>query len=168
MPRFASSPRRSPGQQALGLLGWLALAFSAAAIGGLGSMDASAFYAQLDKPAWAPPASVFGPVWSVLYLSMGVAAWLVWRAPGESRGALGWWLAQLVANTLWSWLFFTWRAGAWAFADALALLLLVALTVAAFWRVRPLAAALLLPYLGWAGFAAVLTWRLWQGNPGLL
>jgi translocator protein len=163
-----SPARPRLGVQVLALAGWIALAFAAAGVGAIASIDAAAFYAQLDKPAWAPPASVFGPVWSVLYLLMGVSSWLVWREPGDHRRALAWWVAQLVANTLWSWLFFAWMQGAWAFADAVLLLVLVAITLVAFWRVRPLAAVLLVPYLAWVGFAAALTWRVWQGNPGLL
>lgn len=103
--------RNSTQAQVIGLVGWLALTFVAAGIGSIASMDAQAFYAQLVKPAWAPPASLFGPVWSVLYLLMGVAAWLVWRErPSQSvDGALGLYLMQLAANALWSWLFFAWH-----------------------------------------------------------
>lgn len=133
-------------------------------------MDAPVFYAQLDKPGWAPPAWLFGPVWSVLYLLMGVAAWLVWRErPSQGvDGALGLYLLQLGLNALWSWLFFGWRQGALAMVDVVLLLALVAVTAAAFWRLRPLAGALLLPYLAWVGFASALTWAVWQRNPGLL
>jgi benzodiazapine receptor len=161
---------RSPGSQAVGLVSWLALTFVAAGLGALASIDAASFYAQLVRPSWAPPASVFGPVWSVLYLLMGVAAWLVWREQPakESTVALGLYVVQLAANALWSWLFFGWRIGAFAFVDVLVLLALIVATVAAFWRVRRLAAILLLPYLAWVSFASALTWSVWQGNPGAL
>lgn len=156
--------------RALGLAGWLALTFVAAAVGAIASMEAPAFYAQLDKPGWAPPAAVFGPVWSLLYTLMGVAAWLVWRERPSQKvdGALGLYLAQLAANALWSWLFFGWRQGAIAFAEVLLLLAFVAATTSAFWRIRPLAGVLLLPYVAWVGFAATLTWAVWQRNPALL
>jgi len=156
--------------QLIGLVAWLALTFMAAAAGAIASLDAPAFYGQLVKPAWAPPPSVFGPVWSVLYLLMGMAAWLVWRERPSQRvdGALGLYILQLAANALWSWLFFGWRQGAWAFADVLLLLALVAATAAAFWRIRRLAGLLLLPYLAWVSFASALTWAVWQRNPGLL
>lgn len=162
--------RRSLLPQVLGLVAWLAITFVAAVAGSIASMDAPAFYAQLDKPAWAPPASVFGPVWSVLYLLMGVAAWLVWRERRrhEVDMPLALYLVQLGANALWSWLFFAWHRGALAFGEVLLLLVLIAATTAAFWRVRPLAGVLLLPYLAWVGFASALTWALWQRNPGLL
>lgn len=156
--------------QLIGLAVWLVITFVASALGAIASMDAPAFYGQLDKPGWAPPAGVFGPVWSVLYLLMGIAAWLVWRERPSQRvdGALGLYIMQLVANALWSWLFFGWHQGAWAFADVLLLWALVASTVAAFWRIRRLAGLLLLPYLAWVSFASVLTWAIWQRNPGLL
>ena len=154
--------------QLLGLLGWLLAAFAAGAVGAVASVDAASFYAQLSKPAWAPPAGVFGPVWSALYVLMGVAAWLVWRTPGRQRAALGLFAVQLAANALWSWLFFAWHRGALAAAEVLVLLALIVATVAAFWRIRPLAALLLVPYLLWVGFASALTWAVWRANPGLL
>ena len=162
--------RNSTQAQVIGLVGWLALTFVAAGIGSIASMDAQAFYAQLVKPAWAPPASLFGPVWSVLYLLMGVAAWLVWRErPSQSvDGALGLYLMQLAANALWSWLFFAWHKGAVAFGEILLLWALIAATIAAFWRISRLASALLLPYLAWVSFAAVLNWVLWLRNPGIV
>lgn len=133
-------------------------------------MDAASFYAALARPAWAPPASVFGPVWTVLYALMGVASWLVWRESGAMlrKPALGVYVVQLIANALWSWLFFYWKSGALAFAEVLLLLALIVLTVAMFWRVRRLAALLLLPYLAWVAFASALTWSVWRANEGVL
>jgi tryptophan-rich sensory protein len=160
-------PRRLSIQLA-GLLGWLLAAFAAGAVGAVASVDAPAFYAQLSRPSWAPPAGVFGPVWSLLYALMGVAAWLVWRSPGRKGPALALFALQLAANALWSWLFFAWHRGALAFVEVLVLLALIAATMAAFWRVSRPAAALLVPYLSWVGFASLLTWSLWRRNPGLL
>jgi tryptophan-rich sensory protein len=111
---------------------------------------------------------VFGPVWTVLYSLMGLSAWLVWRSPRPSGGALILFGAQLAVNALWSWLFFAWHLGALATADVLLLLVLIASTVHAFWRISRLAALLLLPYLLWVTFASVLTWSVWQRNPGVL
>src|SRR5689334_17737146 len=112
-PAASALTRRSPLGQGLGLVGWLAVTFVAAACGAIASIAAPAFYAQLARPSWAPPAGVFGPVWSTLYLLMAVAAWLVWRERGRRmRGvALGLYVAQLVVNALWSWLFFAWHDG---------------------------------------------------------
>lgn len=151
----------------LGLVGWLVITFSAAAVGAIASADAGAFYQQLARPSWAPPAWLFAPVWSVLYLLQGVAAWLVWRAQGF-RGALWLFLAQLAANALWTWLFFAWRQGTLAFAEILVLLALIAATALAFWRVRPWAGALMVPYLLWVSFASALTYSVWQLNPRVL
>lgn len=159
---------RSWASQIVGLVGWLLLVFGAAAVGAVASVDAGSFYARLSKPMWAPPGWVFGPVWSVLYSLMGVSAWLVWRAGGASRGALGVFVAQLAANALWSWLFFAWHRGALATVEVLVLLGLIGWTAIAFWRSSRLAALLLVPYWLWVGFASVLTWSIWQRNPGLL
>ena len=152
----------------LGLLAWLLAAFAAAAVGAVASVDAASFYAQLIKPSWAPPAWVFGPVWSALYALMGVAAWLVWRSPGPKGLALTLFVAQLAANALWSWLFFAWHQGALAAMEVLVLLALIAATLVAFWRSSRLAAFLLVPYLLWVSFASALTWAVWQANPTLL
>ena len=91
---------RSKRLQALGLLAWLGLVFVAAAAGALASVDAASFYHQLNKPSWAPPASAFGPVWSVLYALMGLSAWLVWREQGKKpvAWALSLFIAQLIAK----------------------------------------------------------------------
>lgn len=153
-----------------GLAGWLALTFVGAAVGSFASRSAPAFYAQLERPAWAPPAWLFGPVWTALYLLMGLAAWLVWKERGwaGARGALSLYIAQLAANSLWSWIFFAWHRGAWALAEILALAALIVATMAAFARVRRLAAALLAPYLAWVLFATALTAALWRRNPVLL
>ena len=101
---------------------------------------------------------------------MAVAAWLVWSAGGfRRRGlALTLFLVQLAVNALWTWLFFVWRMGALAFVEIVLLWALILGTAIAFRRVRPLAAALLLPYLAWVTFAAALTWAIWKRNPGLL
>lgn len=163
-------PPRSARALFIGLLAWLALVLLAGGLGAVASVDAASFYAPLNKPAWAPPAGVFGPVWSALYVLMALAAWLVWREPDRPpRGAaLAVFVVQLAVNALWSWLFFAWHLGAWAFADVLLLLVLIVATIGLFRRVRPLAAWLMLPYLLWVAFASALTWAVWQANPGVL
>ena len=160
--------RRSVLWDLLGLLGWLSAAFVTAAVGAVASVDAASFYAQLSKPSWAPPAWVFGPVWTVLYGLMGIAAWLVWRSPAPKRAALTLFAAQLAANALWSWLFFAWHRGALAAVEILVLLALIVAMIVAFWRSSRLAAWLLVPYLLWVSFASVLTWTVWRSNPTLL
>jgi len=157
-------------EQVFGLGLWLGLSFLAAAVGSAASIEAAPFYAQLARPEWAPPASLFGPVWTVLYALMGVAAWLVWRQGGvpAARAALTLFVVQLAVNALWSWLFFAWQQGALAFGGVLLLWALVAATLVAFWRVRAPAGALLVPYLAWVSFASALSWALWQMNPQVL
>jgi benzodiazapine receptor len=157
-------------KQTAGLMASLLLAFAAAAIGAVASANAPEFYAQLSLPTWAPPAWLFGPVWTVLYLLMGIAAWLVWRERGfrGARAALLLFLLQLVANALWSWLFFTWRLGAAATVEIVVLWFLILATIVAFWRVKPVAGALLVPYLAWVTFATVLCFAIWRANPQLL
>ena len=157
-------------QKFLGLAVWLVVSFAASAVGAVATIRASEFYGELMQPAWAPPAAVFGPVWTVLYALMGIAAWLVWQSGGlqKQRVAIGLFLAQLAVNALWSWLFFAWSLGALAFIDILFLIILVVATVVFFWRVRPLAGLLLLPYLLWISFAAVLNYSIWHLNPQVL
>ena len=159
---------RSFRAQALGLIGWLLVTFMAAALGAIASVDAAAFYAELIKPSWAPPASVFGPVWSVLYLLMGIAVWLVWRKPQVTKQALGLFIVQLSINALWSWLFFVWNLGVWSFVGVLLLLLLIVATLFSFWKISRMAVVLMIPYLLWVGFASALTWTIWQSNPMFL
>ena len=163
-------PDRSFNQQTVGLIGWLAASFASAGIGAIASANAAAFYGRLTQPAWAPPASVFGPVWSTLFVLMAVAAWLVWRRHGfhGAAPALRLFVVQLLANALWSWLFFRWQLGAAAVAEIVVLWLLIVATIVLFWRLHRLAALLLVPYLAWVSFAAALTFTVWRLNPALL
>jgi tryptophan-rich sensory protein len=154
-------------RQALALAIALAVTFAAASLGGLGSADAGGFYGELSRPPWAPPGWLFGPVWAVLYTLMALAAWLVWRTAGLPRAAPALLLygLHLLPNALWSWFFFAWRDGLAALIDISVLWLLIAATMALFWRIHRLAAVLLAPYLCWASFAAALTLSLWLRNP---
>jgi len=161
---------QSTKQQILGLIGWLVVSFAASAVGAVASIQARSFYSQLSQPAWAPPPWVFGPVWTALYALMAIAAWLVWCRGGfrTNRIALSFFLAQLVFNALWSWLFFAWQLGALAFVDIVLLWILIVATLVCFWRVRPLVGALLIPYLLWVSFASALNYSVWQLNPQFL
>lgn len=157
-------------QQIIGLIAWLAVSFIAAAIGSAATLRAGSFYTDLIRPEWAPPAAIFGPVWTALYILMAIAAWLVWRTGGfnAARNALVLFLVQLMFNALWSWLFFGWQMGAAAFVEVVLLWVLIAATLIAFWRIRPFAGILLLPYLAWVSFATALTYSVWQMNPQVL
>lgn len=157
-------------KRALGLVVSLIVAFAAAAIGAMATQRAPEFYGMLSRPSWAPPSSVFGPVWTVLYVLMAIAAWLVWKEKGlgGARIALGVYVVQLALNALWSWLFFAWQRGLLAEIEILILLALIVVTIVTFWRVRPLAGALLLPYLLWVTYATALTFALVRLNPTVL
>jgi len=157
-------------KQFIGLVAWLVVSFITAAVGGAASIQAAPFYGQLVRPEWAPPAALFGPVWTALYALMGIAAWLVWRVGGfrAARTALTLFLAQLALNALWSWLFFGWHLGAAALADIAVLWVLIAATILSFWRISPLAGVLLVPYLLWVRFASALNYSVWQLNPQFL
>ena len=153
----------------LQLAGWIALTAAFAALGAFASVHAAVFYAQLDRPGWAPPAWLFSPVWSLLYLMMAIAAWRIGRtAASRACPALLLYLAQLAVNALWSWLFFAWHLGAAAFACIVVLWLMIAATIVLFGRRERLAAMLLWPYLAWVSFAGGLCFSIWQRNPSLL
>ncbi|MGC4115592.1 MAG: TspO/MBR family protein [Myxococcales bacterium] len=133
----------------------------------LGGGGEGPFYLRLERPAWAPPASVFGPVWVVLYVLMGVSAWLVWRERSRKKVGLplGLFVVHLLFNAAWTWLFFRLRDIALALGELVALWVLIVAVGVLFWRVRRLAAALLLPYLLWVSYAAALNFALWRMNP---
>lgn len=153
------------GRQALALLGWLALCFAASASAVF--VSTGDWYASLNKPPWNPPVWVFGPAWTLLYILMAVAAWLVWREGGwQAQGrALRLFLLQWFLNALWTPLFFGLHRPGLAFAEIIALWLAIAATLWSFWSVRKLAGVLLVPYLAWVGFAAVLNFTIWRLNP---
>jgi tryptophan-rich sensory protein len=120
----------------------------------------------MQKPAWNPPNWIFGPVWTALYTMMAVAAWFVWKRGGFAARhiALSLFLLQLLINALWTPLFFGLRNPALAFVDIVLLWLALLATVVAFWKVRPLAGALLVPYLAWVTFASALNFAICRLN----
>lgn len=155
------------GREILVLGGFIAACFSAAAFGGyFTGSSVGTWYAALRKPVWNPPGWVFGPVWTALYTSMAVAAWLVWRRVGFAGGALafGIFLLQLILNAAWSMIFFGWRNPQMAFVEICLLWLAIATTLVLFWRISAAAGWLILPYLAWVSFAAVLNFALWRLN----
>ncbi|MET7670480.1 TspO/MBR family protein [Micromonospora luteifusca] len=145
------------------LVGFAAAVFVAAAIGGLGVQGTTDEYANLRQPDWAPPSWLFGPVWSLLYVLIAVAGWLVWRRVGFSS-ALWAWAAQLVLNAIWTPLFFGVGQYGLAFAEIVVMWLAIGLTVVLFARVSRVAAALMLPYWAWVTFAAALNLSIWRLN----
>lgn len=141
--------------------------FAVAAIGSALTIPSiPTWYAALNKPSWNPPASVFGPVWSALYLLMAVSAWLVWRGRGFPAVAvpLTLFALQLVLNCAWSWLFFSLHRPWLALGDIVLLWCAILATVISFARVSLLASILLVPYLIWVSFAAVLNLTIAKMN----
>lgn len=157
----------TPKRPWVGLVVLLGVCFAVAWAGSAATTPKIAgWYAGLSKPAWNPPNWVFGPVWSVLYGCMAVAAWLVWRQGGlaAARRPLIWFGIQLGLNGLWSWIFFAMESPGWAFVELVLLWLAIAATAAEFWKRSQVAAILLLPYLAWATFAGVLNFAIWRLN----
>jgi tryptophan-rich sensory protein len=157
------------GKDILRLIAACAVSLSAGAIGSLavGGDGFRAWYAAIEKPAFTPPAWVFGPVWTTLYVLMGVAAFLVWRRGLGSRAvrvALGWFLGQLALNAAWSPVFFGWHRIGVALVVVLLLWAAVVVTMYEFSRVSRAAAALLAPYVLWVSFATVLNASIWWLN----
>ncbi|MCA1566666.1 MAG: tryptophan-rich sensory protein [Acidobacteria bacterium] len=154
---------------------WIGLAcavvacFAAAGIGSLYTTPAiPVWYASLQKPAWNPPNWLFGPVWTLLYLSMAVAVWLVWRERGFTAGAGGLPLAlfavQLILNALWSIIFFGWKRPGLALVEIFFLWAAIFATMLSFWRISLIAAWLMWPYLLWVTFAGFLNLTIWKLN----
>lgn len=152
---------------------WPVLVVATALVASLGSADASRIYALLERPDWAPPAAVFGPVWALLYGLMAVAALWVTQtrdpaSAGPRRIGLALFGLALLPTALWSWCFFSWQRADWAMACILTLVLLLGAAVCCFGRVQRGAAWLLVPPLAWIGFAAVLNADLLLRNGPLL
>ncbi|KAJ7513914.1 hypothetical protein O6H91_23G048700 [Diphasiastrum complanatum] len=142
----------------------VAAGFAVATLGGGGDSD---WYRSLDKPPWTPPNWVFPVMWTALYILMGVASWLVWKQGGfKAQGLpLGFYIAQLVLNLLWTPLFFGLHRFALAFAGIVLLWVVILVTIVLFWHVNHNAAYLLLPYIIWVTLAASINLYIWIKNP---
>jgi len=151
-----------PLTKSIGLVVCLLVTFAAAALGSIATgTSVGQWYQSLTKPSLTPPDWVFGPVWTALYIMMAVAAWLLWQKKGfyHVRWPLALFLLQLALNTLWSVIFFGLRSPALAAIEIVVLWLAIAATLVAFWRHSVVAALLLLPYLAWVTFAALLNFQ---------
>ena len=125
------------------------------------------WYATIKKPSIAPPDWVFAPVWTILFLLMGIAAYLVWRqgwSNPQVRTAVVIFLIHLIVNILWSAVFFGLRAPMAAFFVIIALWLLILVIIILFANITVTAGILLIPYLLWVSFASVLNFMLWRLN----
>lgn len=129
---------------------------------------ANDWYSPLEKPSFQPPGWAFGVTWTILYTLMGIALAMVLAAPASTprRRGLTLFVIQLVLNYSWSPVFFGAGAIDWAFLVIMAMNVLVTMTIISFWRVKPLAGALLLPYLAWLCLATGLNWETGRLNPG--
>ncbi len=161
------------GDRSLGALaGFLGLAYGVAAVGGVATSESvDGWYRTIRKPSWNPPDWVFGPVWTVLYTLIGIAAWLVRRravtTPQQrpaARMALAAWGVQLALNLAWSLVFFGQRSIGGGLGVIACLCGAVGACVALTARVSPAAAGLLTPYLAWTTFAAAINLQVWRLN----
>ena len=154
-------------RQVFGLAAFVLICFAAAGLGGLVTTPRiPTWYADLAKPAWTPPGWIFGPVWTALYLMMAFSAWLVWRQAGlaGARFPLALFAIQLVLNSLWPVVFFGLQSPGAAAVEIILLWAAILATLLAFWKRSTLAGALLMPYLAWVSFAAVLNVTIWWMN----
>lgn len=154
-------------RRSLGLVAWLLITFAAATLGNLATATSVGdWYHHIARPAWTPPDWIFGPVWTALYLMMAIAAWLVWRRAGfaAARGPLALFLVQLALNALWSVLFFGLQRPDLAAAEIVLLWLAILATLVAFWQRSTAAGWLLVPYLAWVTFAALLNFEIARLN----
>lgn len=152
----------SPPRQVLALAGFIVVTCCAPLLGIFAKPDL--WYAALDKPSWNPPGWIFGPVWSLLYLMMAVAAWLVWRRIGWQR-ALWLYFIQLALNAAWTPIFFGAHDLAWALVEIVFMWVAILITMFSFFHASKLAGWMLAPYLVWVTFAAFLNFTLWRMNP---
>lgn len=127
--------------------------------------EINTWYATIQKPSWNPPHWIFGPVWTSLYILMGIAAGMIWHTKDEKRiQALMLFVLQFMLNLGWSYIFFERHAIGWAFAEIIVLLTLIIITTISFYKIKPLAAGLMIPYILWVSFATCLNGTIWLLN----
>ena len=148
------------------LLFFLFTCLVVATIGGMiTATSVEIWYPNLEKPFLTPPDWVFAPVWSILYLVIGLSGWLIWRqrAP-ERKKALLIFLIQLGFNLAWPFIFFGARLIGTALLEITVLLIVIIVNIIAFWRIKPLSGLLMLPYALWVAYATVLNASIWILN----
>ena len=158
---------KGPARFALALLAFVAACFGAALVGStFTTPSVPEWYGSLVKPSFTPPNWLFGPVWSMLYLAMAIAGWLVWRRQRESSTTLPLALfgGQLVLNVLWSILFFGLQATGIALVEILILWTAIFATLLSFWRISTIAGWLFVPYLTWVSFATIMNFEICRLN----
>lgn len=155
--------RRRRNLDVLGLVAFGAVVAVVALASGLAAGGSREEYATLRQPSWAPPDWLFSPVWTVLYVTIAFAGWLVWRQAGLTAAHLPY-AGQLLLNAAWTPLFFGVGAYGWAAIEIVVLWLAIGATVVAFLRVHRVAAVLLLPYWAWVTYATALNLAIWWLN----
>jgi tryptophan-rich sensory protein len=152
----------------LKLISSIFLCFAAGAVGSLFTVkEVRGWFQTLQKPPFAPPDWIFGPVWTVLYVLMGIAFYLIWMSdvPKPFRNfAMILFMAHLIFNALWSVLFFGMHSPAWAMVDIIVLWIMVMALIGVFWTISQIAGLLLVPYGCWVSFAMVLNYAFWRLN----
>lgn len=142
------------------LVGWLSSYFTASSV--------KTWFVTLNKPSFNPPSWLFAPVWTVLYILMGIAFYLIWKNNVanhlEKKNAMALYFVQLILNFFWSLIFFYAREPAWALVEILLLLMMIIITAFYFYKISKIAGWLLLPYILWVCFASVLNYSIWQLN----
>jgi tryptophan-rich sensory protein len=158
---------KEAGMRWIALLTWLGLCFAVAGVSGSWTArEISGWFRTLTRPSIAPPDWLFGPVWTLLYALMALAAWQVWLLPASTLRSWGLalFLAQLALNFAWTWIFFRSHAIGFALAEVVVLWAAIGATTLVFSQVAPAAAWLMAPYWAWVSFAAVLNAAYWRLN----
>lgn len=135
--------------------------------GWIGSAYNNPWFETLQKPSWNPPGAVFGPVWTTLYLFMGIALWLVWKSDAVQQrktAAEVMFALQLFFNFWWSIIFFKFQSPGIAFIDICLMIITILITIFQFGKISNVAAWLLVPYISWVCFASVLNYTIWKMN----
>jgi len=159
--------RPAPLQDIAGLIAFVALCLGIAGIGGaITATSVGSWYQALAKPSFNPPDWAFAPVWTALYIMMGIAGWRIWRTAGfrGGRAALSAFAVQLALNLGWSFAFFGLRSIAAGLVEIAVLFLAIVVTAVLFWRLDRAAGLLFAPYIAWVAFAALLNTALWVLN----
>jgi tryptophan-rich sensory protein len=128
---------------------------------------AGSWYQTIQRPSWNPPNRVFGPVWTTLYILMGIALFIIWKADAGikmKKQAILLFTIQLTLNFFWSFIFFNQQQPGWAFAEIVILWVFILLTIFAFAKINKTAAWLLVPYISWVSFASILNFTIWRLN----
>jgi translocator protein len=146
----------------------IAVPVAVGAVSGLFTVsEISGWYQTINKPSWNPPSWIFSPVWTTLYIMMGIALYLVWTAevkPAAKKKAIAFFVIQLVLNFFWSFIFFKQHQIGLAFAEIIIMFVFILMTIFSFARINKAAAWLLVPYISWVSFATILTYTIWQLN----